>query len=157
MNSFGADFLKLFHRRLCDIEEGIRQRDGFDAFRQSWVDDKTQRHVSAFSGLKGLLGKAETLCFAEVWRRLNRCHRGYRLSHHLLASFVFGIEAGVIDPTWVNLHLVDLRLELHFHVLIEAGDKLLNQYTDVAQSISEVFQGISVSIDQGAFDEIFKL
>lgn len=39
--------------------------------------------------------------------------------------------------------------------LIDIGTPLLNEYGDIAQGISNIFKGISIGIDDGAFDDVF--
>ena len=41
--------------------------------------------------------------------------------------------------------------------LIQAGMPLLDEYGDLAKSISSVFQSLGISIDKGAFNEVYKV
>lgn len=56
-----------------------------------------------------------------------------------------------------NLKLVVQNLVNNFRaILIDFGTPFLDETTDIARGVSEVFQGIRVGIDEGAFDPVFQ-
>lgn len=57
-----------------------------------------------------------------------------------------------------NMELINQNLINNMRAtLINAGTPLLDEYKGIAEAISNVFQGISVGIDKGAFDPLFEM
>jgi len=55
-----------------------------------------------------------------------------------------------------NLDLANQKMINAFVVTSQKiGDPLIDQWTDVVNAVSDVFNGVSISIDQGSFDPVF--
>ncbi len=57
-----------------------------------------------------------------------------------------------------NLDLVNQRLANAVKVtLIDIGDKLIGKYASLAGGLGDIFKGIKIAVDAGAFDPLFKV
>jgi len=67
-----------------------------------------------------------------------------------------GATSEAYDRMAGNFALTNQKIINNLRVtLIEVGEPLLDEYSDIADGLVEIFQGLSVGIDAGAFDPVF--
>lgn len=71
-----------------------------------------------------------------------------------------GTRAGKVEEAFNamkdNLNLVTQNMENNFKLLLQnVGNELLPQWTDIIKALSDVFQGVNIGIDSGAFKPVF--